>query len=73
MLESLGHSVKIDQSLRRIGVAKVLEPTGKMGGRGEEGERVMKGRERITKTKRHIRQRTKDTRPGQRDREKNNC
>jgi hypothetical protein len=29
-----------------------------MGGRREEGERVMKGGERITKTKRHIRQRT---------------
>ena len=43
MLESLRHSVQVDQCLRCIGVAEILESSGKMGGGGEEGERVVKG------------------------------
>ena len=69
MLESLRHSVEVDQRLCGIGVAEVLESSGKMGGGGEKGERVVKGRERITKAQRHIRKRTKDTRPGERKHE----
>ena len=50
------------QRLSCIGVSEVLESSRKVGG-GEERGRVVEGGERITETKGHIGQATKDTRP----------